>query len=121
MAPPIAPFSRAAARVPFTAPVTLMAGETAHRYPGMYDISVNGALIRTVRPLPPGALASFSIHLAVGMRKETIEGQCQVVRVISVDDGLCGEEPGPGMGIKFLELAGGGAGFLHRLILHNSP
>ncbi|MDH5511108.1 MAG: PilZ domain-containing protein [Nitrospinota bacterium] len=115
------PFSRTRTRIPFAAPVTLTVGLAEHTYRSAYDISMNGVFVSTVRPLSSGTRARFAILLRVGMRQEAIEGECEVVRVVSLDDGLSGENPGPGMGLKFLELKEGNGEKLYQLIRHNSP
>ncbi|MDH5756061.1 MAG: PilZ domain-containing protein [Nitrospinota bacterium] len=114
------PFSRTRTRVLFSAPVTITVGQEQHSYRSAYDISMNGVFVRTIRPLSSGLRARFAVHLAVGMRKEAIKGECEVVRVVSLDDGLSGENPGPGMGLKFIELEEDGGAELYQLIRHNS-
>jgi len=115
------PFSRTRTRVRFAAPVTLTVGLAEHAYRSAYDISMNGVFVSTIRPLLSGTRARFTVLLQVGMRRETIEGECEVVRVVSLDDGLSGENPGPGMGLKFLELKEDNGEKLYQVIRHNSP
>jgi len=120
MTAPSGPFSRSRVRIHFTAPVTLYTPEEDRAYDGCCDLSMNGLFIRTARPMALGTRARFTIHLAAGMRHQSIEGECEVVRVEPVDDGLSGENPGPGMGLKFLDLEEGHAEILYQLIRQNS-
>jgi len=115
------PQPRAQPRVRFRAPAVITAGGVEHHYPRTGDAGMDGVFISTVRPLPLGTRGRFSIRLSAGMRREAIEGECQVARVIGVDDGLCGGEPGPGMRIEFLSLDGESAELLRMVMAFNSP
>jgi len=108
-------------RVWFNTTVTLDTDGKTYTYDRSSDISMNGVFVKTARPLPLGARARFSLLLSVGMRKEEIKGKCEVVRVVSLDDGLSEDTPGPGMGLKFIFLEDESSALLYQVIRHNQP
>jgi len=112
---------RSRARVPFETTITLEHGGQSLTYNRTHDVSMNGVYVRTAQPLPVGIRAAFRMVLAVGMRHETITGECVVARSISLDDGLSEEEPGPGMGLKFISLDPESSETLFNIIRYNQP
>lgn len=108
-------------RVPFETTITLEHGGKSLTYNRTHDVSMNGVYVRTAQPLPVGIRAAFRMILAVGMRHETIVGECEVARSVSLDDGLSEEEPGPGMGLKFVSLEPESSETLFNIIRYNQP
>lgn len=112
---------RERSRVRFEASITLAHGDRELVYNRTHDISMNGVYVLTAKPLPLGTGADFQLTLGVGMRRDVIKGRCEVVRVVSLDDGLSGETPGPGMGLKFTEIEPDSSVTLYRIIRLNQP
>lgn len=61
------------------------------------------------------------MQLSMGMRTDCITGQCEVIREVSLDDGLSEEDPGPGIGLKFTELEPESSRKLFQVIRYNQP
>jgi hypothetical protein len=108
-------------RIPFITEIVVTNEGKALAYKRTHDISMNGVFVSTAKPLPMGAKGEFSIVLSAGMRKEKINGLYEVVRVISVDDGLSDPKTGPGMGLKFTGLEPESSELLFNLIQYNQP
>ncbi len=108
-------------RVPFETSITIEYGGESVTYRQTYDISMNGVFVRTAKPLPVGLKGSFVITLSVGMRNDRIVGRCEVVRSVSIDDGLSEEDPGLGMGLKFIKLEPDSSIMLYQIIRYNQP
>ncbi|MBF0291981.1 MAG: PilZ domain-containing protein [Nitrospinae bacterium] len=108
-------------RVPFTTEIVVNHEGKALVYKRTHDISMNGVFVSTAKPLKMGVKGEFSIILSAGMRKEKINGMYEVVRIISVDDGLSDPKTGPGMGLKFTGLEPESSELLYNLIQHNQP
>lgn len=108
-------------RVPFTTQIVVHHEGKALEYKRTHDISMNGVFVSTAKPLPMGVKGEFSIILSAGMRKEKINGLYEVVRIISVDDGLSDPKTGPGMGLKFTGLEPESSELLYNLIQYNQP
>lgn len=106
-------------RVEFETRITLEHEGESLTYQRTSDVSMNGVFVRTAKPLPIGAKGAFTMTLSVGMRKEDIKGQYEVVRLVSLDEGLSDTERGPGMGLKFLELEPDSSTLLFQVIRHN--
>jgi hypothetical protein len=112
---------RTRGRVPFTTEIVVANEGAPVVYKRTHDVSMNGVFVSTAKPLPMGARGEFSIVLSAGMHKEKINGLYEVVRVISVDDGLSDPKNGPGMGLKFSELEPESSELLYNLIQYNQP
>lgn len=108
-------------RVPFITEISVTNKGKALVYKRTHDVSMNGVFVSTAKPLPMGAKGEFSIVLSAGMRREKISGLYEVVRVISIDDGLSDPKTGPGMGLKFSELEPESSELLYNLIQYNQP
>jgi len=108
-------------RVPFTTEIVVANEGKSVVYKRTHDVSMNGVFVSTAKPLPMGARGDFSIVLSAGMHKEKINGLYEVVRVISVDDGLSDPKTGAGMGLKFSELEPESSELLYNLIQYNQP
>ena len=108
-------------RVPFTTEIVVNYHGEALTYKRTHDVSMNGVFVSTAKPLPMGVKGEFSIALSAGMRKEKINGMYEVVRIISVDDGLSDPKTGPGMGLKFTGLEPESSELLYHLIQYNQP
>lgn len=108
-------------RVPFITEIVVHHESKALAYKRTHDVSMNGVFVSTAKPLPMGSKGEFSIILSAGMRKEKINGLYEVVRVISVDDGLSDPKTGPGMGLKFTGLEPESSELLFNLIQYNQP
>jgi hypothetical protein len=108
-------------RVPFTTEIVVNHEGEALLYKRTHDVSMNGVFVSTAKPLPMGTKGEFSIVLSAGMRKEKINGMYEVVRIISVDDGLSDPKTGPGMGLKFTGLEPESSELLYNLIQYNQP
>lgn len=112
---------RERARVHFESSIVLTHDGRELAYQRTHDISMNGVYVLTAKPLPLGLEAGFELTLSVGMRQDVIKGRCEVVRVVSLDDGLSEEAPGPGMGLKFTEIEPDSSVTLYRIIRLNQP
>jgi hypothetical protein len=112
---------RARGRVPFITEIVVTNEGKALVYKRTHDMSMNGVFVSTAKPLPMGSKGEFSIVLSAGMHKEKINGLYEVVRVISVDDGLSDPKTGAGMGLKFAELEPESSELLFNLIQYNQP
>lgn len=108
-------------RVPFTTEIVVHHEGKALVYKRTHDVSMNGVFVSTAKPLSMGVKGEFSIILSAGMRKEKINGMYEVVRIISVDDGLSDPKTGPGMGLKFTGLEPESSELLYNLIQYNQP
>ncbi len=108
-------------RVPFTTEIVVNYQDEALTYKRTHDVSMNGVFVSTAKPLPMGVKGEFSIVLSAGMRKEKINGLYEVVRIVSVDDGLSEPKTGPGMGLKFTGLEPESSELLYNLIQYNQP
>jgi len=108
-------------RVPFETTITIEYDDKTVEYKHSYDISMNGVFIRTGQTLPVGTRGSFTMKLSMGMRAEWITGQCEVIRSVSLDDGLSEEDPGPGIGVKFIDLEPESSRKLYHVIRYNQP
>jgi hypothetical protein len=108
-------------RVPFITEIVVTNQGAPVVYKRTHDVSMNGVFVSTAKPLPMGAKGEFSIVLSAGMHKEKINGLYEVVRVISVDDGLSDPKNGPGIGLKFSELEPESSELLYNLIQYNQP
>ncbi len=89
-------------------------------YTNTHDISMNGVFAMTAKPLPIGTEGRFRFVLSAGMRQETIVGRYEVVRVVGLDDGFTKENPGPGMGLKFLDFEDDSSELLFNVIRYNN-
>ncbi len=105
--------SRTRSRVTFHTSIILDIDGERLAFDNTHDISMNGVFVSTAKPMAVGRQVPFELTLNVGMRNEVIKGMCQVVRSVSLDDALSGEEPGSGMGFKFLDLDDDSSAFLY--------
>ncbi len=106
-------------RVHFTTRILLTHQKTVTEYPKTSDISMNGVFVRTVRPLALGSTGRFTLILEAGMRQERIEGDYEVVRVVSVDDGFSDDETGAGMAVKFAAIEPESSLLLYEVVRYN--
>jgi len=108
-------------RVPFETTITIEYDDKTVEYKQSYDISMNGVFIKTGQTLPVGTRGVFTLKLSMGMRSEWITGQCEIIRSVSLDDGLSEEDPGPGIGVKFTDLDPESSKKLYQVIRYNQP
>jgi len=113
--------ARGRIRVRFITDIDIVHDGNKTNYRRTHDVSMNGVFISTVKPLPIGAKGEFSMHLAFGMRRESIKGKFEVVRVVPIDEGLSDPDQGGGMGIKFVDLDPEGSELLFNVIVYNQP
>lgn len=106
-------------RVPFKTHIVLESAGEEFEYTRTFDVSMNGVYVSTVKPLSMGTTGEFVLTLSVGMRKEPITGRYEVIRVMSMDDGLSDRERGPGMGVKFTMLEPESSEFLFNIVRYN--
>ena len=106
-------------RVNFETKITLEVGGKDYTYQHTHDVSMNGVFVSTAKPLPVGTAGAFTLTLSVGMRREAIKGLFEVVRVVSLDEGLSDTERGAGMGLKFKELEPESSRLLYNVIRYN--
>ena len=114
-------YKRKRSRVHFETSISLFLDDQIKTYQRTYDVSMNGVFVKTATAVELGTACKFHLTLSVGMRKEIIKGECEVVRIVSMDDGLSEELPGPGMALKFIELEPESSELLFQIIRHNEP
>lgn len=110
---------RERARVHFETRLVAEYGGKTQIFQRTFDVSMNGVFVKTAKPFPLNASFRFALILSFGMRREEIKGICEVVRVVSIDEGLSEAERGPGMGLKFSNLDAGSGEILFHLIRYN--
>lgn len=108
-------------RVHFETSIIIEYDGKSVEYKQTYNISMNGVFIKTGQTLPVGVCGVFTMNLSMGMRSESITGRCKVIREVSLDDGLSEEDPGPGIGLKFLDLDPESSRKLFQVIRYNQP
>lgn len=108
-------------RVPFETTIVIEYDGKTVKYDQTYNISMNGVFIKTGKTLPVGTRGAFIMHLSMGMRTDSIAGQCEVIRSVCLDDGLSEEDPGPGIGLKFTSLEPESSRKLFQVIRYNQP
>jgi len=107
------------ARVAFETKIIIETGGESHLYQRTHDVSMNGVFVLTAKPMPIGTKGKFVMTLSVGMRQEDIKGDFEVVRVVSLDEGLSDTERGAGMGLKFTFLEPDSSELLFQVIKYN--
>ncbi|VAX20849.1 hypothetical protein MNBD_NITROSPINAE01-1035 [hydrothermal vent metagenome] len=110
---------RLRARVPFKTKISLELDGDEHEYGRTFDVSMNGVYVSTAKPLPVESTGEFVMTLSVGMRREQVTGRYEIIRVMSMDDGLSDTERGPGMGVKFTMLEPESSELLFNIIRYN--
>ncbi|VAX15892.1 hypothetical protein MNBD_NITROSPINAE02-1274 [hydrothermal vent metagenome] len=108
-------------RVHFETKITLLFEQKEYVFQRTFDVSMNGIFVKTVKPLPMGAIMPFKMTLSVGMRREEVKGRCEVVRIVSLDDGLSDSERGAGMGLSFIEIDPDSSEILYNIVRYNQP
>lgn len=78
------------------------------------DISRTGVFIRTDDPLPVGTKVDLRFTV-IDEDFETVEGIGEVTRVVPPG------QPGPGMGVVFVELTNASRGLIERLLTRKTP